>query len=335
MFSWRTQRMLICRWRRLTRWEFWPLWAFYPPVILYIAWLALRHRSLTVFTAANPAIPAGGFVGESKSEILRHLPSEFVARYELVTTPPANYPGVLKPDAGQRGLGVAICRSREDAEKYFRTSRGPTIAQEYVPGFEFGVFYCRYPNESRGRIFSVTEKRPVRVTGDGASTLEELILGDERAVCMAGYFLRQHAAQLGRVPPAGEVVTLAELGTHCRGAVFANGDAVKTPELERVIDEISRGYRGFYFGRYDIRTPSVEDFQQGRNFKIIELNGVTSEATHIYEPGASLWQGYRTLCRQWRMCFEIGAQNRARGDQPVGWRGLWQTVRSYQPAAEA
>ena len=71
--TWRGRRMLLSRWRRLTRWEFWPLWAFYPPVIGYIAYLALKHRSLALVTACNPALPASGFVGESKAQILDGL----------------------------------------------------------------------------------------------------------------------------------------------------------------------------------------------------------------------------------------------------------------------
>ena len=41
----RGRRLLLSRWRRLTRWEFWPLWLFYVPIAGWIAWLALRHRS--------------------------------------------------------------------------------------------------------------------------------------------------------------------------------------------------------------------------------------------------------------------------------------------------
>src|SRR5829696_668379 len=65
----RGRRRLAGAWLRLTRWEFWPPWVFYPPVLAWIAWLIVRHRSVTVFTAANPGMPAAGFVGESKSEI--------------------------------------------------------------------------------------------------------------------------------------------------------------------------------------------------------------------------------------------------------------------------
>ena len=59
--------------KRWSRWEFWPPYLFYPPVVAYIAYLGIRFRSWTLFTAANPAIPASGFVGESKHQILEHL----------------------------------------------------------------------------------------------------------------------------------------------------------------------------------------------------------------------------------------------------------------------
>src|SRR3954466_14367779 len=66
-------RKLAGWWRRLYRWEFWPPYLFYPPVIAYIAYLGIRFRSWTLFTAVNPAIPASGFVGESKHAILQCL----------------------------------------------------------------------------------------------------------------------------------------------------------------------------------------------------------------------------------------------------------------------
>src|SRR5438876_9838345 len=60
-------------WKRLYRWEFWPPYLFYPPVIAYIAYLGTRYRSWTLLTAANPGIPAGGFVGGSKHSTFDHL----------------------------------------------------------------------------------------------------------------------------------------------------------------------------------------------------------------------------------------------------------------------
>ncbi len=68
--------------KRRVQWEFWPMWATYLPLVPYLVFLAIKHRSLTLFTAANPGIPSGGLVGESKSQILRHLSQ--VAEFTLV-----------------------------------------------------------------------------------------------------------------------------------------------------------------------------------------------------------------------------------------------------------
>jgi pimeloyl-ACP methyl ester carboxylesterase/membrane protein DedA with SNARE-associated domain len=347
--TYRGRRMLVSWWRRKLRWEFWPMWAFYPPVVLYIIYLMIKHRSLTLFTASNPAIPSGGFVGESKADILRGLTSaggfiapsafikasldegerfaqakKFMLEYEY------DFPVVLKPDLGQRGSGVAIARSEEEMRQYLQQASGDTVIQEYIAGFEFGVFYYRYPENERGQIFAITEKRFPIVTGDGASTLEHLILQDERAVCMAKFYLEKQRENLWDVPNKGEQRQLVELGTHCRGAIFLEGGWAKTDELEEAIDKVSKNFQGFYFGRYDIRTPSIEDFKQGKNFKVIELNGVTSEATNIYDPKNSLLAAYRILFAQWRIAFEIGAQNRKRGIKPASLRELIKLVMEFR-----
>jgi hypothetical protein len=139
---------------------------------------------------------------------------------------------------------------------------------------------------------------------------------------MARFHLKKHENDLHCIPANGEKIKLVEVGTHCRGAMFIDGASIKTPALEEKIDEISKSFRGFYFGRYDIRTPSIESVKQGRDFRVVELNGVTSEATHIYDPQNSLLNGYRVLLKQWRMAFEIGALDRERGLEPVSVRHL-------------
>lgn len=347
MFTWKGRRRLKGALGRKLRWEFWPPWMFYPPVLLSILWLAIKHRGLTVFTASNPAIPASGFIGESKRAILDGLGHPAVARYRAVSYRlsredrveevraflaqiDGDLPVVLKPDAGQRGSEVVVVRTWEELSARVEGFRGDFLAQEYVAGAEFGVFYTRLPGEERGRIFSITEKRLPTVVGDGRRTLEELILADERAVCAAPSYFERFAGKLDEIPAEGEEVRLTDLGTHCRGAVFLDGWEHWSEDLEAEIDRISRGFEGFYFGRYDLRVPSPEHLRAGREIKVLELNGVTSEATHIYDPKNSLWTAYRVLYRQWKLAFEIGRRNRERGAPVEGavsllkrWLGFW------------
>jgi pimeloyl-ACP methyl ester carboxylesterase/membrane protein DedA with SNARE-associated domain len=343
----RQRRLSVSFWRRVTRWEFWPPWVFYPPVIAYLACLMARYRSITLFTAANPAILAGGFVGESKYDILRGLAGagEYVARAALIegrlgvaekvlvarrfmADQELTFPVILKPNHGQRGSGVVVVRSAEALNSCLEQSSIDTIIQEHVAGAEFGVFYVRQPSEPRGHILSITEKRFPTVVGDGRRTLEELILDDDRAVCAARLYCERHRGRLWSVPAAGETIPLAELGTHCRGAMFLDGGWVLTPALEARFDDIARGFDGFYFGRFDVRVDAgIDAFRAGHGFKIIELNGVTSEATHIYQPGTPLIAAYRVLFRQWRIAFDIGAENHRRGTTCASVRMLFQLTR--------
>jgi len=357
-FTYRGRRLLLSGMLRKTRWEFWPPYVFYVPLIFYVLWIGLRRRCLTLFTVTNPGIPESGIVGESKSDILDNLKIDrsHIARYRLIAgaSGPAEkiaaaadfmskirvtFPVVLKPDVGQRGSGVTIIHHRQQLENYLSKARCDTIIQEYVSGSEFGVFYYRLPGQKHGHIFSITDKRLLTLTGDGKSTLEQLILSDRRAVCMARFHFKKHAHDLFRIPASNEVVQLVDVGTHARGALFLDGGHILTEALEISIDRISRGFEGFYFGRYDIRTPDLKDFQQGKNFKIVELNGVTSEATHIYNPGYSLWNAYRVLMRQWDIAFAIGAANHERGERPLRPSAFLELVIRHQlirnPAARA
>ncbi len=52
--SWRGRRLLIGRWQRVLRWEFWSPWLFHAPLIPLLVRLAWRYRGVTVFTAAHP-----------------------------------------------------------------------------------------------------------------------------------------------------------------------------------------------------------------------------------------------------------------------------------------
>ena len=106
---------------------------------------------------------------------------------------------------------------------------------------------------------------------------------------------------------------LGELGTHALGSVFLDARDLITPELTRRVDAIARACPGFYFGRLDVKVPDIDSLRAGRDLKVLEINGLTSEAAHIYDPRHGLVHAWRTLCRQWRTALEIADRNRRRG----------------------
>ena len=335
-----TRRRIAGWFGRLTRWEFWPIWVAYLPLVPYWIWLAVRYRSLTAFTAANPAIPGGGLDGESKSAILEKLGA--VAPWELLPAEERyaaaerfaereGYPVVLKPDIGERGAGVAIVRGRDALRGYLQANAGPALIQRYVGGVEFGVFYVRRPGEDRGRVTSITEKQFPCVTGDGQSPVRTLVLRDHRAVCLERAYERAlGTAAFERVPAAGERVPLIEIGTHSRGAIFLDGGAYWTAALEEAIHGAASVTPGFHLGRFDVRAASVDEFRAGR-FWVLEFNGVTGEPTHIYDPAVGLLAAYRAMAAQWRWACEIGRANITAGARPLSLADLLRLATARLP----
>src|SRR5262249_30489132 len=151
------------------------MWLFYAPVGLWTIWLAVRFGGFRTLTAANPGMPDGGVVGESKFEILRRLPADWTIPSALVEKDALEhrmscliecmnqrrweFPLVLKPDVGQRGIGGRLVRSNDDAVEYLKRMTGPVVAQPSHPGpFEAGIFYYRMPGWRAGRILAITDK---------------------------------------------------------------------------------------------------------------------------------------------------------------------------------
>lgn len=344
---------LTLRFERWRHWEFWPAWLFYLPVGVYYFWLSLRHRGFLLPTAANPGIFSGGMIGESKMATLQSLMDtspEFTADAELLqgTTVEERleslrgicqrrafaYPFVLKPDLGQRGVGVKLIRSEEQALACLRQTSAPLLAQRYAEGpEEVGVFYYRFPHEARGHIFAITEKIFPAIIGDGHSTIADLIRLDARARFMADKYLARLAGRHDDVLAAGETLKLVEAGNHAQGCIFRDGMRFCTPALIECIDSISQKVDGFFIGRYDLRHSSEDELRAGRNFKIVELNGAASEATSIYDARNSLVSAYRTIFRQWDLVFAIGQANRQRGFGQTSLLLLWQKWREYSRLA--
>lgn len=148
--------------------EFWATWLFYFPMKVYGSYLAIKFRSLTVPTISNPSFDAGGFAGESKSQILDLVPQE--------------------------------------TQQYFA----------------------------------------------------------------------RHKVTLDNILTEGEIFRIAFAGSHTWGTIFKNGGHLTTPEMTSLFDKTSKSIPKFYFGRYDVKFKSFSDLEDGKNIKIIEINGAIS-----------------------------------------------------------
>ncbi len=339
--------------------EFWPAWLFYAPVAVQWLALGLRYGSPLLLTAANPRIAAGGLCGESKSSILDQLQGEarqWLAPYVRVTTGPdtehgiavaeaalaeANlrFPLVGKPDIGCNGAGVRLLENPRDLMRFIADYPAGVgvLFQEFIPfEGEAGLFYIRHPGEAAGTLTSLTLKSAPVVVGDGRSTIEELIRNDPRAGLVPHLYMPRLAARLKEVPPTGAPVRLVFVGNHCKGSTFRNGTDEITATLTATIDSIARAIPDFHFGRIDIRFASLAELRRGQRFRIIEINGSGSEATHIWDPNMKLAGAYAAQFFHYRAAFLIGRANRRRGHRPssIGetfrlWRRQKRLMASY------
>ncbi|MEM7163666.1 MAG: hypothetical protein AAF487_14655 [Bacteroidota bacterium] len=328
-------------WAKIFRWEFWPFSVLYFPVIFYWIWMSLRTRSFFFFTASNPTIEFGGMLGESKNKIFDLIPDRYIPMtFKLAPSSSTgdvkgilakkqmNFPIILKPDIGERGWMVELIKNEEALKDYLDKVSVDFLVQEYVPyEVELGVFYYRYPDRKNGTISSIVMKEMLSVIGDGRTSVYNLMNHDVRTKMHQEALAENNPKLMDYVPKYDEKVELVSIGNHCKGTTFLDGNELITDRLIKVFDHVSRQIDGFYFGRYDVRCRSIEDLYDGKNFKILELNGAGAEPGHIYQPGYSLIQAYKDILHHLKVLMEISMINRKKG---IPYLKFWDGVREIQ-----
>ena len=321
------------------------------PALMWLM-LSIRHRSLTLPSAANPALDAGGLWGESKSqglELFGATGREFLPSFVTIDCHPGldrlsvaeaamrskglGFPVMGKPDRGYQGWGVRVLKAKDELADYL--SRQPENArvmlQELIdlPG-EAGIFYIRHPEDQKGRIVSLALVYPPHVIGNGSHSVAQLVASDPILQANAEIYRERDPGAWDRVLAEDEFHCLTNARSARLGAVYRNGLHQVTPELEDVIDRISREIPDFHFGRFDIRFRSLAELRQGRGFQIVELNGAGAEMLHIWAGNGTLWKAWRTLWQQYRVLFAIGAAMRRQGHWPVGLIGMIRLQRQQE-----
>ncbi len=306
---------------RWTSWEYYPAYIANIPVVLFWLYFSLKARSLFFFSAANPAIETGGVLGESKIKIIDQIPSpykpttifvpkstSFEEILQWVNDSKLNFPLIAKPNVGERGLLVEKITSKEDLQRYHQENALDFLIQEFVDyPLEAAILHYRYPHQSQGIISSVCIKEFLSIEGDGRATILELMEKKPRARFQIKRLSPILSANglLNSIPSKGEKIELSAIGNHCKGAKFMNGNTLIDEDMRKVFDQISLQLEGIYFCRYDLKYESMEDLKQGKNFKILEINGVAAEPAHIYDPNYSVLQAYKDLFQQWKVIYEI------------------------------
>lgn len=319
---------------KTVNWEYWPIWVVYFPVSFYFLYLSLKARSLFFFSASNPTIETGGMFFESKWKIFELVPKEYYPStilveaeeeldtiYSRMLVAGISFPMIAKPDRGERGWAVKKINSREELDSYKASLQVSFLVQSYIDyPVEMSVFYYRHPSQSKGTITSVTLKKLLSITGDGQSSIDELIKRNDRSFLQYQKLILQGDIDFRNVPQCGEEVLLVPYGNHVLGATFLNYNHIIDEALIDTIDAISQRIDGFYFGRYDLRCASIDDLKMGKNFSILEVNGAGAEPAHIYEPGFSFLKAQYTIARHFRMMYKAAIENNKNGTAYMSFR---------------
>ncbi len=334
---------------KIIYYEYWPFWLFFLPLVPYWIYLSIKAKSLTYFTAANPGIIHGGVFGESKIEILDKIDPKYrptTLFFKVSATLPEvistiehsdlRFPMILKPDVGERGSEVEKIENESELANYLKRNEQDFIVQEFVDyDIELGVLYHKLPITGTSNITSIVQKEFLGVTGDGVSTIRELLKTNERAKLQMETLRQKHGNHLDDVLPKGVFENLQPIGNHCLGTKFLSGQHLINAELVSIFDQISSGIEGFNFGRFDLKVSSFEDLYSGRNIKVMELNGVTSEPGHIYDPKLNILRAYKDTIFSMKTSCLVSMENMKSGAQVTPFWTMFKLLRGhFSPKAE-
>lgn len=334
--------------KKLFNWELWNFYVLYAPISPVWLFYCIRSGSFWFFSSSNPTITFGGFEGEGKKEMYDQLPSHLVPKTiyimhdwpyekvkEKVVESGFSYPFVVKPDIGMKGILFRKIENEEQLRKYHERIPVEYIVQDLVElPVEVSVFYYRHPASQKGTVSGFIHKELLQVRGDGVSTLRQLVEAHPRARFRMAEMVHRHGHRFDRIIPEGEIFFLSYAGNHNRGAHFTNLHKEIDEALQKVFDELSHQTGQFFYGRYDIKTTSIEDLKQGKNFLILEFNGCGAEPNHIYDCGMSIWKAYGTILEHWKALYQISKYNHRNGTPywsfNKGWKHLREARRHFK-----
>ena len=222
-----------------------------------------------------------------------------------------SYPFIVKPDVGMEGILFRKIDNRQHLETYHCNMPVDYMIQDFIDyPLEIGLFYYRHPQNNSGVISALFSKKFPLITGDGFSTIKEILNRDAPGITEE--LLKLDPSELSKVLEKGETINLSFIGNRYHGATFHDLSEYIDEELLQLFDKISHSTR-FYYGRYDIKCSCIEELKKGNNFSILEFNGAGSIPNHIYTGKYSIWQAYKEIGKHWKILYQISAFNRRKG----------------------
>ncbi len=236
------------------------------------------------------------------------------------------YPVILKSDVGCVGKGIVKIASEADLDEKIPLLLGNYILQKFTPyPYECGIFYIR--EKGVPKITGINKKHFPTVIGNGTDNLLTLAKNHERYTHHWHSFLQY--IDVDRVPEQGESVRLSFIGSHTLGCKFTDDIYLLTPELEQAVFDVFADQPGFNFGRVDVKAESEEALKQGK-FVVIEVNGVASLPTHMFDPKFNVFQAYKIFFEHGKYLAKIAKEHKQQAMDLLPYKQIMARVKTNQ-----
>lgn len=308
------------------KYEFWNPRLFELPFYIYLGLQCLINGiSIRTLAKANYALDHGeiGLGSKLDSQLSfdqsYFLPSTLVSEqlsleekikfiYDFVEQ--YGYPVILKSNLGCVGKAIVKLADAEAVKKHTPRLLGDFILQDFTPNpYECGVFYIR--QQGQPKISGINKKHFPTVVGNGKDDLGSLARAHYRYTSHWDSFLQD--IDTSEVLPDGVEKRISFIGSHTLGCKFTDDTHLLTPQLESAIFQLFESQPGFNFGRVDVKCADEDAFKRGE-FVVIEVNGVASLPTNMFDPKYSVWQAYRIFFEHGKYLVKIAREHR---DQPM------------------
>ena len=320
------------------KWEFWPQSIIHFPTAVFYFLMGLRARNFLFFTNISNDYKDCNIENSSKHFVYSKLQQSYFPITHLIDKnqksditlskyPDLSYPIIAKPNIGKRGLAASLLYNDQDLHDYCEKANYDILLQEYVDySNECGIFYIRMPHDQKGKVTSIGIKKLVAVTGDGTHSLDYLLKQSDITLSNANT-ITNHYDLKTTILKNGEELVIEPIGSHNRGTMISSGDHLINDHLLQVIESSLQGLE-LYYGRLDIKYQTWEALLKGQ-FKIIEVNTITSEPLSIYDHSIPLVKKYRIFYNHIKSMYLISQQLKKDGRKRLSTSEFIKYIKSY------
>lgn len=210
-----------------------------------------------------------------------------------------SYPVAVKPVVGHKGIGVtANVHTDEDLEAAFDRAVDAiepdqpirVIVEQSIAGADFRLLCVD------GKFVAATERRPASVTGDGVSTIQELIdranrssdrsdtptspLGKIKVDDAMHRYLDEQNLSLDSVLDSNQTVYLRKVANLSSGGLSIDATSIVHPDNIVLAQDVAQHFRLTCLG-IDVITRDLSRSWKEGNFAIIEINAAPGVFMHL------------------------------------------------------